>query len=65
MHDMCMNNIIVQVVPQVGELVRDLRKLMSPFTASNLREKRYMYNYMVITTALKRKLPLNLTYSLI
>mmetsp|Transcript_1309 Transcript_1309/g.1457 ORF Transcript_1309/g.1457 Transcript_1309/m.1457 type:complete len:415 (-) Transcript_1309:200-1444(-) len=30
-----------KVVPQVGELVRDIRKLMSPFTASNLREKSF------------------------
>ena len=30
-----------KVIPQVGELVRDLRKLMGPHTASNLREKSY------------------------
>lgn len=33
--------IFVQVGPQVGELVRDVRKLMGPYTASNLREKSY------------------------
>jgi ribosome biogenesis protein SSF1/2 len=30
-----------KVAPPVGELVRDIRKLMSPYTASNLREKRF------------------------
>jgi len=30
-----------KVIPLVGELVRDLRKLMGPYTASNLREKSY------------------------
>ena len=30
-----------KVIPQVGELVRDLRKLMDPHTAKNLREKNY------------------------
>ena len=29
-----------KVAPQVSELVRDLRKIMNPYTASNLREKR-------------------------
>ena len=29
-----------KVSPVVGELVRDIRKLMSPYTANNLREKR-------------------------
>ncbi len=29
-----------KVGPQVGELVRDVRKLMGPYTANNLREKR-------------------------
>ena len=31
---------LFQVSPVVGELVRDIRKLMSPYTANNLREKR-------------------------
>ena len=30
-----------KVIPQVGELVHDLRKLMGPYTASNLREKSF------------------------
>lgn len=30
----------------VGELVRDIRKLMGPYTATNLREKRYILNNM-------------------
>jgi ribosome biogenesis protein SSF1/2 len=30
----------MQVSPIVGELVRDIRKLMGPYTANNLREKR-------------------------
>jgi len=30
-----------KVAPQVGELVRDLRKLMSPYTATKLREKKF------------------------
>lgn len=30
-----------QVIPHVAELVRDIRKLMSPNTAASLREKRY------------------------
>jgi len=39
-----------KVIPQVGELVRDLRKLMGPYTASNLREKSYnrMKDYVVV-----------------
>lgn len=32
-----------QVSPVVGELVRDIRKLMGPYTANNLREKRYAF----------------------
>ena len=30
-----------KVAPQVSELVRDVRKLMSPYTATKLREKRF------------------------
>jgi len=30
-----------KVIVEVGELVRDLRKLMGPYTANNLREKKY------------------------
>ena len=30
-----------KVIPLVGELVQDLRKLMSPYTASNLRERSF------------------------
>ena len=34
------NIFFAKVGPQVGELVRDVRKLMGPYTANNLREKR-------------------------
>jgi hypothetical protein len=30
-----------KVAPHVSELVRDLRRLMEPFTATKLRERRY------------------------
>lgn len=33
-----------QVTPHVAELVQDLRKVMSPNTASNLRERRFEQN---------------------
>jgi ribosome biogenesis protein SSF1/2 len=37
---MCIKQ-VGRVSPVVGELVRDLRKLMGPYTADKLREKNY------------------------
>jgi hypothetical protein len=31
-----------KVAPCVGELIKDVRKMMGPFTASNLRERRWV-----------------------
>lgn len=43
-----------KVIPQVGELVRDIRKLMGPYTATNLREKSYnrMKDYSEVSAQL-------------
>mmetsp|Transcript_1366 Transcript_1366/g.2866 ORF Transcript_1366/g.2866 Transcript_1366/m.2866 type:complete len:421 (+) Transcript_1366:31-1293(+) len=43
-----------KVSPVVGELVRDIRKLMGPYTATNLREKSYnrMKDYAAVANQL-------------